>query len=55
MKLAIQREGNNIVTFKKFDDCEGRGEAGHFIAQLEIIKAELLELWDALEADDDDV
>lgn len=45
MKIAIKRVGDNIGTFKDYSDIKGRGEIAHIIIELELIKAELLELW----------
>jgi len=46
MKIAIRKVGNDIQTLKDFDDIEGKGEIAHFIAELELIKQELLKLWE---------
>ena len=42
MKINIQRVGDTIATFKDFKDINGRGEISHIIAELELIKMELL-------------
>lgn len=46
MKIFIGRDGENIVTNKDFTDIKDIGEISHFIAELEIIKQDLLELWE---------
>ncbi len=43
MKIAIARQGENIVTVKNYDDVSDRGEISHFLVELEVIKLELLE------------
>ena len=46
MEIRIRRmDDGNILTAKNYDDVESRGEIAHFIAELENIKLELLELW----------
>jgi hypothetical protein len=47
MKLAIYRNGENIVCIREFHDPESKGEIAHFLAELELTKQELLELWEA--------
>jgi len=46
MRIAIKREGANIVTARDFDDVEDRGEIAHFICELDVIRGELLKLWE---------
>ena len=46
MKIAIGRRGKDIVAVKDYADIQGRGEIAHFIAELESIKKDLLELWE---------
>ncbi|KKM66309.1 hypothetical protein LCGC14_1482450 [marine sediment metagenome] len=46
MKIAIAREGDNIITVKDYDDVLDTGEIAHFLAELEIIKFDLLQLYD---------
>ena len=45
MELSIQRINDNIMTTKTFDDAKDRGEIAHFIAELECLKKELIELF----------
>jgi len=46
MKIAIVNQGNgNIATIKEYEP-ESRGEIAHFLAELESIKLDLLELWE---------
>ena len=47
MEIAIgtnQKDGT-IATVKNFEDVHTKGEVAHFLAELEIIKQELLEIW----------
>jgi hypothetical protein len=47
MKIAIFNNGQgDIVAIKEYEPIESRGEIAHFLAELEIIKLELLELWE---------
>jgi len=46
MKICIQRDGNNIVTYKDIEDIDDRGEIAHILAELESIKLTLLGLWE---------
>ena len=47
MRIAIANDGKgNIVTVKELINPEGKGEISHFLADLEIIKLELLEMWE---------
>lgn len=48
MKLLIARDPKNnlITTIKEFQDINDSGEIAHFITELEIIKLELIELWE---------
>jgi hypothetical protein len=47
MKIAIVNQGNgNIVSVKEYEPIESRGEIAHFLAELESIKLDLLELWE---------
>ncbi len=45
MRVAIAREGENIITVKDFEDVIDRGEISHFLTELEVIKLELLEIF----------
>ncbi len=45
MRVGIARQGENIVTVKEYTDIQDRGEISHFIAELEIIKLDLLEMF----------
>lgn len=51
MKIQIYRQDdNNIFTGTDYRDIKDRGEISHIICQLEIIKKELLEIWDEYES-----
>lgn len=47
MRLLIERlgDGETIATVKDFKDIKHRGEISHILAELEIIKGQLLNLW----------
>jgi len=49
MKLAIIREGNQIATNTDFSDVRDKGEIAHFLAELELIKQDLLTMWEEYE------
>ena len=50
MKIAIVNQGNgNIATIKEYEPIESRGEIAHFLAELESIKLDLLDLWEECE------
>ena len=47
MKIAIINNGNgNITSIREYSSVESRGEIAHFLAELESIKLDLLELWE---------
>lgn len=47
MKIAIGRKDDqNIVTIKDYSNIKDKGEIAHFLAELDIIKLDLLELWE---------
>ena len=48
MKIQIYRNGENIVTNKDFSDIKDFGELTQFLCELEIIKKELLELYEGM-------
>ncbi len=45
MRVVIAREGENIVTAKDYNNVIDRGEISHFLAEIEVIKFELLEMF----------
>lgn len=45
MEILIKRHEGNIIKATDFTDIEGRGEIAHIICELELIKNQLLELW----------
>ena len=47
MEIRLKKVGNDIVKFTDFTDAKERGEIAHFIAELEVMKRDLVELWDA--------
>lgn len=46
MKILIARQGDNIATLKEYDDIMDRGEISHILIELELIKIELLAMWE---------
>lgn len=43
--IATEKEKGNIITVKEYEPIFSKGEVAHFLAEIEIIKQELLELW----------
>lgn len=50
MKIAIgyEKESGNIITIKEYTPIDSKGEVSHFLAELEIIKNDLLEIWEEI-------
>ena len=47
MKIQMFRsKDNNIITNKDFSDIKDSGEIAHFIIEIEIIKNELVKIWE---------
>jgi hypothetical protein len=46
MKIQIGRIGDNIVCAKDYSDIDSRGEISHIFMEIEIIRRELMELWE---------
>lgn len=48
MRIAIgtDEKSKNIVTVVDIDNPNSKGEVAHFLAELELIKQRLLNLWD---------
>ena len=51
MRISIVRDGNNILTIKEYTDISDTGEICHFLAELELIKLDLLNLFEEFEED----
>ena len=49
MKFSVVRDGENILTFKDFENYKDKGEISHFIVELELARMELLGLWEDIE------
>ena len=50
MKIAIANKGDgNIITIKEYLPVQDKGEITHFIAELELIKLDLLEMFETYE------
>ena len=52
MKIAIGRNGDNIVCIREYTDIKDKGEIAHMITELEITKLDLLELWEEYNANE---
>jgi len=50
MRIAIATDelNKNIATIKEYEPVRSKGEVAHFIAELEIIKLELLDIWEEM-------
>lgn len=51
MKIAILRKDGRILTATDYTDIEEGGEVAHILAELEIIKKDLLEIWEEIGTD----
>lgn len=51
MECSITKLGDNIMVTKTFDNYEDRGEIAHFIVELELLKKELLKIFNDLGSD----
>jgi len=51
MKIAIAREDDNIIAIKDYSNIKDRGEIAHIICELELIKSDLLNLFEFFEDD----
>ncbi len=51
MKIAIARQGENIVAVKDYTNIKEKGEISHFLMEIELIKLDLMELWDEYNSD----
>jgi len=49
MEIHISTSAGNVLTTKILDDVEDRGEIAHFIVELEILKKELVDMFDNYE------
>jgi len=45
MKIQIARIGEHIAVSKDYRDIESLGEVTHIMAEIDLIKQELLEIW----------
>lgn len=46
MKIGIARKGKDIITVKDYSNIDQKGEISHFLIELELIKQDLLEIWE---------
>lgn len=53
MKIGIVRDGKNVKTVKDYSNIKDKGEVAHFLAELDIIKLDLLEIWEQLQGDEE--
>jgi hypothetical protein len=51
MKIAIatDQKNKNIIAIKEYEPIYSKGEVAHFLAELESIKKDLLEIWESEE------
>ena len=50
MKIAIvNNEQGGIVAIKEYEPIESRGEVAHFLAELESIRLDLMEIWEEMD------
>lgn len=51
MKIAVatDQSNKNIITIKEYVPIYSKGEVAHFLAELESIKLDLLEIWESEE------
>jgi len=54
MKLIIESIGDNIFIKKDFIKIKTRGEISNMIAELELVKLDLLEIWELWDDDKDE-
>lgn len=50
MRIAIATDetNNNIATVKEYAPVHSKGEVAHFLAELELIKIDLLDIWEEI-------
>lgn len=48
MKIALVRKDGNIIAIKDYSDIDSKGEVSHMITELELIKLDLLEIWEEI-------
>lgn len=53
MKLVIERREDSIAVAKNFSNCRGRGDIASMMAEIDVIKMELLVLYDEWKQKDD--
>lgn len=46
MKILLERNGENMVIYKDYSDIDSKSEISHMIVELELIKLDLLEMWE---------
>lgn len=49
MRIHIYRDGDQVFTEFDLVDIKDSGEVAHFIVELELLKAELLDIWKEIE------
>ena len=49
--IVLNREDDRIITIRELDDCPDRASIAHFMAELDLMKLDLLTIWDEMEAD----
>jgi len=52
MKIQIARKADNIYTAKDYTDIKDIGEVCHFLAEIEVIKRDLIEIFEEMQEDE---
>ncbi len=48
MKILLERNGEDIIVYKDYSDIDSKSEVSHMITELELIKLDLLEVWEEI-------
>lgn len=46
MRIAIERQEDNMLILKDYSDIQDKSEISHVLTELELIKLDLLQLWE---------
>lgn len=50
---VVKTSEDRIATIKDYSNIGGKGEVAHFIAEVEIIKLDLLDIWENMQEEND--
>lgn len=50
--ISINQDKTKIGTIKEYEPIDSKGEVAHFLAEIETIKQDLLEIWRGMEDED---